>query len=98
MGVKYNDYIINIISSIVSYMKIFLDRFLDYLYNGIIYYLLKSFLHTNLTKYLKYEFSDMDDKTLISIMGGDSEIIKRIEKTEKSIADLESVYKELNNL
>ena len=98
MGVKYNDYIINIISSIVSYMKIFLDRFLDYLYNGIIYYLLKSFLHTNLTKYLKYEFSDMDDKTLISIMGGDSEIIKRIEKTEKSIADLESIYKELNNL
>ena len=34
-GIDYNDYIIKIISSIVSYMKIFLDRFLDYLYKGI---------------------------------------------------------------
>ena len=60
--------------------------------------MLKSFLHTNLTKYLKYEFSDMDDKTVLSIMGGDSDTIKKVEQTEKSKADLETVYKELNNL
>ena len=96
--IKYNDYIIQIISSIVSYMKIFLDRFLDYLYNGILFYLLKNILQTNLTKYIKYSFSDMDDKTVISIMGGDSETIKKIQRTEKSIVDLESVYRELNNL
>jgi hypothetical protein len=79
-------------------MKIFLDRFLDYLYNGILFYLLKNILQTNLTKYIKYSFSDMDDKTVISIMGGDSETIKKIQRTEKSIVDLESVYRELNNL
>ena len=40
----------------------------------------------------------MDDKTVLSIMGGDSDTIKKVEQTEKSKADLETVYKELNNL
>ena len=95
--IKYNDYIIQIISSIVSYMKIFLDRFLDYLYNGILYYLLKGFLHNNFTIHLKNEFSDMDDSTVINLMGN-SETVKAIEKVEKKIDELDKAYKELKNL
>jgi len=95
---KYDEQNIKIMSSIFSYMKIFLDRFLDYLYNGILFYLLKSFLHSNFTKHLKYEFADMDDKTVTGIMGGDMETLKKIEKTEKKLADLTMAYKELMDL
>ena len=95
---KYDEQNIQIMSSIFSYMKIFLDRFLDYLYNGILFYLLKSFLHSNFTKHLKYEFADMDDKTVTGIMGGDMETLKKIEKTEKKLADLTMAYKELMDL
>ena len=95
---KYDLQNIKIMSSIYSYMKIFLDRFLDYLYNGIMFYLLKSFLHSNFTKHLKYQFADMDDKTVTNIMGGDLETLKKIEKTEKKLADLTDAYKELINL
>ena len=89
---------IEIMSSIYSYLKIFLDRFLDYLYNGILFYLLKSFLQNNLTKHLKNEFSDMEDKTLISVMGGDMETVKKMEKIEKKLTELNKAYKELINL
>jgi len=95
---KYDEQNIKIMSSIFSYMKIFLDRFLDYLYNGILFYLLKSFLHSNFTKHLKYVFADMDDKTVTGIMGGDMETLKKIEKTEKKLADLTKAYKELMDL
>ena len=89
--------IIEIMCSIFAYLKIFLDRFLDYLYNGILYYLLKGFLHNNFTMHLKNEFSDMDDKTVINLMGG-SETAKTIEKIEKKIEELDKAYKELKNL
>lgn len=89
--------IIEIMCSIFAYLKIFLDRFLDYLYNGILYYLLKGFLHNNFTIHLKNEFSDMDDSTVINLMGN-SETLKAIEKIEKKIAELDKAYKELKNL
>ena len=87
--------IIEIMSSIFSYMKIFLDRFLDYLSNGILFYLLESFLGDNLTKHIKYEFADMDDKTVTNIMGGDLETKNKIDKIERKIIDLTEAYKEL---
>jgi hypothetical protein len=89
--------IIEIMCSIFAYLKIFLDRFLDYLYNGILYYLLKGFLHNNFTIHLKNEFSDMDDSTVINLMGN-SETVKAIEKVEKKIEELDKAYKELKNL
>ena len=89
--------IIEIMCSIFAYLKIFLDRFLDYLYNGILYYLLKGFLHNNFTIHLKNEFGDMDDSTVINLMGN-SETLKAIEKIEKKIAELDKAYKELKNL
>ena len=89
--------IIEIMCSIFAYLKIFLDRFLDYLYNGILYYLLKGFLHNNFTIHLKNEFSDMDDSTVINLMGN-SETVKAIEKIEKKIEELDKAYKELKNL
>ena len=95
---QYEQKNIEIMCSIYSYLKIFLDRFLDYLYNGILFYLLKSFLQNNLTKHLKNEFSDMEDKTLSSVMGGDMETIKKMEKIEKKIEELNKAYKELINL
>ena len=95
---RYEPKNIEIMCSIYSYLKIFLDRFLDYLYNGILFYLLKSFLQNNLTKHLKNEFSDMEDKTLSSVMGGDMETIKKMEKIEKKIEELNKAYKELINL
>lgn len=87
--------IIEIICSIFAYMKIFLDRFLDYLSNGILFYLLDSFLGDNLTKHIKYQFSDMDDKTVTNIMGGDIETRNKIEKIERKIVDLQDAYNEL---
>ena len=49
---KYERRNTQIMCSIFSYLKIFLDRFLDYLYNGILFYLLKSFQQNNLTQVL----------------------------------------------
>ena len=40
----------------------------------------------------------MDDKTVTGIMGGDMETLKKIEKTEKNLADLTKAYKELMDL
>lgn len=94
---KIEPKIIEIMCSIFAYLKIFLDRFLDYLYNGILYYLLKAFLHNNFTMHLKNEFSDMDDKTVINLMGS-SETVKAKEKVEKKIEDLDKAYKELKSL
>lgn len=89
---------IKIMCSIFSYLKIFLDRFLDYLDNGILFYLLKSFLNNNFTNYLKNEFSDLDDKTCTNIMGGDTETINKIIKIERLKSDLENAYNELINI
>ena len=89
--------IIEIMCSIFSYMKIFLDRFLDYLSNGILFYLLESFLGDNLTKHIKYEFADMDDKTVTNIMG-DSQTRSKIEQIERKKLELETVYKQLSSL
>ena len=89
---------IKIMCSIFSYMKIFLDRFLDYLDNGILYYLLKSFLNNNFTNHLKNEFADLDDKTCTNIMGGDVDTKNKIEKLERRKSDLEKAYFELMNI
>ncbi len=87
--------IIEIMCSIFAYMKIFLDRFLDYLANGILFYLLENFLGDNLTKHIKYEFADMDDKTVTNIMGGDLETKNKIDKIERKITELTDAYQEL---
>ena len=78
-----------IISSIFSYMKIFIDRFLDYLGKGILFYLLKSFLSSNLTQHLIFEFSSIDEKIKINLIGGDLETRNKIETIDRKIFDLQ---------
>ena len=95
---KIDNYIIKIMCSIFSYMKIFLDRFLDYFYNGMLYYLLKNFLDKRLTEHIKNEFFDMDEKTISNIMGGGIETRNKIEKIERKINDLKNAYDDLLNL
>ncbi|KAL6636319.1 P-loop containing nucleoside triphosphate hydrolase protein [Neocallimastix californiae] len=97
-GYQVNKDIIKIICSIYSYLKVFMDRFLDNIYKGCLYHLLYPFQEKRFSTNLIKKFSDMTDEDLNKIIGGSDETKMKIANYENKINELTKIYYQLDGL
>ena len=92
------DFRIKILSSIYSYLLIFMNRFLDTFYNGITFHLFEHFQGNNLTDKIRSKFNNYEFEIIKEKMRGNEIIINKIQNLEKNIKLYKDAMEHLNRL